>query len=381
MAAKERKDDAVASEVIYDDGFGEVSADEGSSRAPYFDYHDAIIQIEMLFQSHILSFGYKEYSLETYVDRRFFSEWKAREGCRDTDEMRQGLNIDGILRSAEPSEGEILTYLQYTINIAELCRRSFNNERAEGYDFDIRNYTELLSRIREILRRLGYEIRYVPEKEFIFLVPHDPAADSVSAPEGDPMQAALTEYRSSSARGHLGKKRELLMKLGSIVDSFPDNLKVENAVLSSRIGFLLNSLGIRMGEEGDSIPDKIAAMGSEEVEEWYDETYQMMLLRILQRENAERIERVDRLASDCGIGISAISEDEMAKILNMSPEEFEAAAEEQHFRMPAEEEVRDVAPRAEAKDKHSARNAVIAVIIADILFALFVLWYMFILKK
>ena len=58
--------------------------------APGMDYHDEMIQIEMLFQSHIVSFGYKEYSLETYVDRHVFGAWKAREGCADTDEMRAG---------------------------------------------------------------------------------------------------------------------------------------------------------------------------------------------------------------------------------------------------------------------------------------------------
>ena len=151
----------------------EEEKEEASAPAPDYDYHDAIIQIEMLFQSHILSFGYKEYSLETFADRRYFQEWAAREGCSDTDEMRAGLNIDGILRSSDPSESEVLTYLQYTLNIAELCRRSYNREEVQGYDFDIRNYTELLSRIRALLRQLHFDVRYVPDKEFIYIVPHD----------------------------------------------------------------------------------------------------------------------------------------------------------------------------------------------------------------
>ena len=98
----------------------ELNEELTGENAAWEDFHDAMIQIEMLFQSHILSFGYKEYTLENYADKRIFPEWKAREGCRDTDEMRAGLNIDGILRSGEPSEGEALTYVQYVINIAEL---------------------------------------------------------------------------------------------------------------------------------------------------------------------------------------------------------------------------------------------------------------------
>ena len=84
------------------------------------DFHDSMIQTEMLFQSRIISFGYKEYSLETYADRGALRSWKAREGCADTDEMRAGLNIDGILRSADPSESEVLTYIQYVLNIGQI---------------------------------------------------------------------------------------------------------------------------------------------------------------------------------------------------------------------------------------------------------------------
>lgn len=50
--------------------------------------------------------------------------------------MRSGLNIDGILAKPRPSVHEILTYLQYALNIAELCRRNFNKDDTQGYKFD-----------------------------------------------------------------------------------------------------------------------------------------------------------------------------------------------------------------------------------------------------
>ena len=374
-----------ALEAETDRDISSLSAEESAApgnQDPYFDYHDAMIQIEMLFQSHILSFGYKEYSLETYVDRRFFGEWKAREGCADTDEMRASLNIDGILRSADPSENEVLTYLQYTLNIAELCRRSFNKEEAPGYDFDIRNYTELLSRIREILKHFRYEIKYVREKEFIFLVPHDPAAEAVIAEETDPVTSAITEYRSSSAKGHIERKRELLSELGSRIETYRDNLKAENSVLFSRIEFMLNNLNIRSDNvNGDGRIERVASMSSEEMEQWYDETYQMLLLRILQHENVERIGRVDRLAEQCGTGISSISEEEMVRLLNSdigeSDEETAAETQAAMSRLYAPERKETA---QEKKGKSSTGGIVIAIVIADILFILFLLCYFFILK-
>ena len=152
----------------------------GRKKDEYFDYHDAMIQIEMIFQSHILSYGFKEYSIENFVDKKYFYSWKGKEGCSDTDAMRQGLNIDGILAKPDPTKNEILTYLQYTLNIAELCRRNFNADETRGYDFDLRNYTVLLSRIRELLARLKYDVKYISDKEVIYLVTKDVAMDAVA---------------------------------------------------------------------------------------------------------------------------------------------------------------------------------------------------------
>ena len=363
----------VRESVIYKD------EEEKESVHPYFDYHDAMIQIEMLFQSHILSFGYKEYSLETYADRKFFYKWKANENCEDTDEMRAGLNIDGILRSNDPSDAEILTYVQYTLNIAELCRRSYNREEANGYDFDIRNYTELLSRIREILRRLHYEVKYVPAKEFIFLVPYDPAAEAVTEDAEDPVSAAITEYRSSSAVGQLSRKRELLLALGGMVEHYPDNYRTENSVLYNHIQFMMNHINLRHDNlSGEDRIDRVAEMSGEEMENWYDETYQMLLLRILQFENKERIERVDELAAECGSAVASISEEEMTRILNGDFDEEEEPLQKTASK--TESETPPVPAAPVQPKKSSAKGYVIALIIADILFVLFILVYLFVIK-
>ncbi len=354
---------------------------------PDFDYHDALIQIEMLFQSHSLSFGYKEYSLETFADKKYFSAWKGREGCADTDEMRSGLNIDGILSSADPSENEILTYLQYTLNIAELCRRSFNAEETPGYDFDIRNYTELLSRIRDILKRFQYEVKYVADKELIYLVPQDPAAQAIEADEADPVSQLVTEYRSSASVGQIDKKRELLGELADTVLAYDDQQKGANIRLANKIEFLLNTLGIKADEDQQRY-ERIEEMDSSEMEGWYDETYQLLLLRILEHSNIARMQRVDELARECGIEQYEMTEEEMAKLLSTQgvPEEkepeqetapSETAEEKEEIKTEAEENRHDAEPAASGA--HVVRNVVIALIVADLIFAAFVICYLFLL--
>ncbi len=344
---------------------------------PDFDYHDALIQVEMLFQSHILSFGYKEYSLETFADKKYFSTWKGREGCADTDEMRAGLNIDGILRSADPSDNEVLTYAQYTLNIAELCRRSFNAEETPGYDFDIRNYTELLSRIREILKRLNYEVKYVAEKELIYLVPHDAAAEAIEGVSDDPVTTLVTEYRSANAVGMIDKKKQLLSELADKVSSYDDNDKGGNVRLSNKIRFLLNTLEIQPGDETQHY-ERIEQMNPGELEDWYDETYQLLLLRILEHSNIARMQRVDELAKECGIEQFEITEEEMAQLLStQGVPELNPDRSEDEMQSVKEELQPSNTDHPPVSDSHTVRNVVIALIIADILFAAFVLCYLF----
>ena len=363
--------------------------DTGEEALPDYDYHDEMIQIEMLFQSHILSFGYKEYTLENYADRRCFARWKAKEGCADTDEMRSGLNIDGILRSANPSEGEVLTYLQYVINVAELSRRSFNLEADKGYDFDIRNYTQLISRVRDLLKRMHYDYRYVESKEFIFFIPHDAMADA-AIPDipSNPLYGALTEYRSTTLSGNLARKRELLKELGRTIENYPDNLKEGNHVLYSRIEFLLNSVNIRYDNtEGEEKIDRIAKMSEGEIEDWYDETFRMLLIRILNRENSERMERVDQLASECGSSIESVTSEEVARIMSGFPEEEDEETAEQSKK---EETApgRDGSAAAaryfdsdleyaseKRPNRHPAIKVIVAIVLADILFMLFLMYY------
>ena len=269
--------------------------DEGS-----FSFHDAMLQIEMIFQSSLLSYGFKEYSIENFVDKKYFYSWKGKEGCSDTDAMRQGLDIDNILEKENPSVNEVLTYLQYTLNIAELCRRNFNSDELTGYYFDLRSYTNLLTRIRELLTRLKYDVKYVAEKEVIYLVTKDVATDAVTNTSEDPITDAIVEYNSYSVAGNLDRKRKILNDMGDMVENYTDNRSPGNVKLFSNIEFMLYNFNIRNNNlDGDDKVDHVAAMSKEELEAWYDETYQMLLLRILQHENLERMKRVEAVQQAC----------------------------------------------------------------------------------
>ena len=260
----------------------------------YFDYHDALVQIHMLFESTILTYGFKEYTIENFVDKRYFSDWKGNENCRDTDEMRHGINIDGILGNADPTKNEVLIFLQYTVNIAELFRRKYNEEKAPGFQFNLRTYTLLMSKVRDLLIRLGYELKYIPSKEVLYLIRTDAATDAAIESSEEQVRDMIIEYSSYAVSCDLSRKKIILDSLGKIVEEYEDNQQGDNIELFGSIEFMLRNFSIRRDNtEGANRNDFVAGLTETELLDWYDEIYQLLLLRILKHNNIARMEKID----------------------------------------------------------------------------------------
>ncbi len=265
-----------------------------SSGDVYFDYHDALVQIHMLFESTILTYGFKEYTIENFVDKHYFSDWKGNENCRDTDEMRHGINIDGILGNADPSKNEVLIFLQYTVNIAELFRRRYNEEKIPGFQFNLRTYTLLMSKVRDLLIRLGYELKFIPSKEVLYLISTDAATDAAIESSEEQVRDMIIEYSSYAVSCDLSRKKTILDSLGTIVEEYDDNQQGDNIELFGSIEFMLRNFNIRRDNtEGANRNDFVAGLTESELSDWYDEIYQLLLLRILKHNNIARMEKID----------------------------------------------------------------------------------------
>ena len=206
-------------------------------------------------------------TIENFVDKRYFSDWKGNENCRDTDEMRHGINIDGILGNADPTKNEVLIFLQYTVNIAELFRRRYNEEKAPGFQFNLRTYTLLMSKVRDLLIRLGYELKYIPSKEVLYLIRTDAATDAAIESSEEQVRDMIIEYSSYAVSCDLSRKK---------------------------IEFMLRNFSIRRDNtEGANRNDFVAGLTETELLDWYDEIYQLLLLRILKHNNIARMEKID----------------------------------------------------------------------------------------
>ena len=74
------------------------------------------------------------------------------------------------------------------------------------------------------------------------------------------------------------------------------NKLAQQVNLESNTGFLLNKMNIRQNnKEGKNASEYVANLADEELEKWYDETYQMLLLAMLEVDNIERNRMVNEL--------------------------------------------------------------------------------------
>lgn len=46
-----------------------------------YDFHDALMQVEMAHLVHILSYGFKEYSIENFVDKNTFMHGRVKKAA------------------------------------------------------------------------------------------------------------------------------------------------------------------------------------------------------------------------------------------------------------------------------------------------------------
>lgn len=75
-----------------------------------------------------------------------------------------------------------------------------------------------------------------------------------------------------------------------------NELKKVNSTLESNIGYLLNKMHIRHNnKDGNNASVYVANIKDEELKKWYDETYQMLLLAMLELDNIDRNRKVNEL--------------------------------------------------------------------------------------
>ena len=250
---------------------------------PNFDLFSEYRKIEILLsETHVIGhldrYGKRlspYFSIEQFLNDYSFLDWNLRGTFISTEEMRIGLGIEKRRFSNKTINKDlVLDFIQYAVNCT--CRVKSTIKSYSAYiEKDITDV--LYGNMNALLTRLGASFSIDDDTPEVFVV-YDDDLSSVVANSCPEIRVSLTEYQKIDNRGDLIRKSEILCTLFKRLEPIRKKFQgTEYAQLCDDTTFLFNKAGIRHSEGNSEIDKKFAKMPPDELEKWYDRTYQLFL--------------------------------------------------------------------------------------------------------
>ena len=261
-----------------------------------YDIDEELVKISTLFfnklfyLSNQLFCNQKELTIEELAEEQIYAgypplfvRWKQRGSCLNCAEMRKKLDVP----KNESLEDTVIT-LEYFINIISLIQRNIGFGSKYGI-FQDKKFTLLIENIEILLEKMHYEKHFFKDEEKVILVPKNPTATAVAEISSENTAMAILMYHHASLKGNLVRKKELLRQIAQEyepllkkgIDGFSDYF--------SKARDFLNNLDIRHNNSDKPI---VKNLSPEELENWYDELYQLLLFCVLIRDNKDRKDKM-----------------------------------------------------------------------------------------
>lgn len=262
------------------------------------DIQHEIKKISKLLETNtIIKDKYQDITVLQTVNMYSFIGWKQRNRYINSEEMMSKLDIRDIYFKSI-SLNEAIIYLEFAINMIHLCGKAINEKKVSYYA----DYEMLYENIVSLVEHLNMEIKIFEKEEKVIIVEKNKAATAVAEIVDDKLGYKVIEYNHYLLKGDIAKKKDILNALASKLEPEKTKLETLDKTLSDNFFFLCNNINIRHNnkEKGKSYKEFVAKMADKELEEWYDETYQLALLAILLLDNVPRTKKIKDLKSKIG---------------------------------------------------------------------------------
>jgi hypothetical protein len=260
-----------------------------------FDLGKEVDDIWGLFRSKIVhnKWSHENEGIVELVNNYTFSFWKARSRCLSCENMFERLKLQDILISKEPPS--IFLLIEYILNILRRCDMAI--KACEMYS-ETSDYYLLKENCISFIEHFGYTNKYFDDDEIEIIVENNAAA--ISAAETAPLEISkkVIEYNHFILKGNILMKRDILTFIGNEIEPKREELKQINLNISNNLFFMLNNMNLRHNNTdkgGKHYNEFLAQMPKEQIEYWYDETYQLELLSLLLLANVERQKNIEEL--------------------------------------------------------------------------------------
>ena len=244
----------------------------------------------------------RSWTIAEIVDVKLFENWKRRGHCLELDDFLDRVEYGYLMETAESGGDELLLFIELIYNFWWLIQNKLSSLEEPLYtnkDFD------LLKRIMDdVLAQRNYKVYELPEEECVLVGEDKPEVTAVAEIADRSIAIPVLRYNHFSLKGDIEAKKSILLQLGSDLEAKRESLKKTESQLCADVFFMLNNMNLRHNNVNPSDKAKykeyIANMPKEELESWYDELYQMILLAYLELDNDERKEKVSQLKTAIG---------------------------------------------------------------------------------
>lgn len=238
---------------------------------------------------------YPNMTLEYFVDNYIIVNWKARKGFRTSTELLEKLDLHNINYMNFTTQDR-LKWFEYSLNLIELFyydKDYLNNPYIDKNNVDFDEINAIKRDIKICLESVGYEVKTFKDEQKVIIVQQNAYASSVAEFIDKDLSRQIFEYNRFDMKGEIDEKRDIIMNLYREYEKSEKELKNAPTTLYDDIKFLTNKFHIRHNNENDEFYKKLLELPKDEQEEWYDKTYDLLLLAFLTLDGNEIHKELD----------------------------------------------------------------------------------------
>ena len=228
-----------------------------------------------------------------------FLRFYFRGTCLSIEEFDQKYGFDFKENPEKFDIDYLVSFCEYLHNMIMGLETAISCYGYRGFQPMDVNTRIILKQISLIIEAIGYTSESDDGKTIF--VEKSPAAIAVSESELIPAEFSykVLEYNHHALRGNIEEKRQIILRFAQILEAKSNELKGMSSQLKDDLFFLFNNLNLRHNNVDPSNKGKykrfVAELDKEQLERWYDETYRMCLLAVMEVEHFERKKTIDEL--------------------------------------------------------------------------------------
>lgn len=230
--------------------------------------------------------------LEQAIDNSCFYSWKQRHGCINLADMKKKLGFEYRKSS---NKDDLILCLEYFCNIINLANTKlyYNSFQIMGGHQKTSQFIILEENIDLLLNHLNYEKRIFAKEEKVILTPKNPAETAVAEISSEDTAISILMYHHASLKGQLEEKRDILRRIAKEYEPLLDKGIDGFSDYFDKATNMLNNLDIRHNNKAGKNKNTLAiSLSDEELENWYDELYQLLLFCVMIKDNKKRKDKM-----------------------------------------------------------------------------------------